>query len=114
MQIGCRSALVMQRWRRTLTLLISPLIDGRFCGALDLRSPPWSLLVVLFLSLKISGDLAHGLDHADQQLEALVWGGAAPQTAACAPPPHLRMRWSVASRTSSAPLTPSLAATLLR
>ena len=73
-----------------LTLLISLLIDARFNAALELRNPPWSvlpvmagvallntkqesLLVMLFLGLEISCDIAHGLDHADGQIAALLW-----------------------------------------
>ncbi len=73
-----------------LTLLISLLIDERFNTALELRNLPWSvlpviagvallntkqegLLVVLFLALEISSNLAHGTGHADGRVEALIW-----------------------------------------
>jgi signal transduction histidine kinase len=116
----------MQRWRRALKrcnsrswcitaglallmLLISLLIDGRFSGALELRSPPWSLLpvmagvallttrqesllVVLFLALEISCDLAHGLNHADRQVEALLWARRSLLLVGCVWAAHVRSR----------------------
>ena len=114
----------MQRWRRALKrcnsrswcitaglallmLLISLLIDGRFSGTLELRSPPWSLLpvmagvallttrqesllVVLFLALEISCDLAHGLNHADRQVEALLWARRSLLLVGCIWAAHVR------------------------
>ena len=72
-----------------LTLLTSHLIDQCFTSAVGLRNPPWSVLpvmagvallntkqesvlVLLFLALEISCDLAHGMNHADGQVQALL------------------------------------------
>ncbi|WP_398326026.1 hypothetical protein [Vulcanococcus sp.] len=73
-------------------VLISLLIDEHFCGALDLRSPPWSLLAVLFLGLEISCDLAHGLDPPDRQVEALLWARRSLLHVDCVWATHVRSR----------------------
>jgi signal transduction histidine kinase len=92
-----------------LTLLISHLIDGCFTAAVGLKNPPWSvlpvlagvallnatqesLLVVLFLALEISCDLAHGVDHADGQVEALLWARRSLFLVGCIWAAHVRSR----------------------
>jgi hypothetical protein len=92
-----------------LTLLTGHLIDGCFTAAVGLRNPPWSvlpvlagvallnatqesLLVVLFLALEISCDLAHGLDHADGQVEALLWARRSLFLVGCIWAAHVRSR----------------------
>lgn len=116
----------MQRWTRALwrggcmgwgataglallTLLISLLIDGRFNPALELRSPPWSLLpvvagvallnarqesllVVMFLALEISCDLSHGLGRVDEQIAALLYARRILVLLLCIWAAHVRSR----------------------